>query len=71
MNRFFPSTQLCYKCGKKHQELKDMNKRTMRSDCGNIIICDYNAAINIRNEGEKSIFEIKDEKILKFFQKSS
>lgn len=61
VDRFFPSTQLCCKCGKKHPELKDMNKRVMRCECGNIIHRDYNAAINIRNEGVKNFFTIKDE----------
>lgn len=62
VDRWFPSTQLCSVCGKKHEELKNMKIRTLRCDCGNIMNRDYNAAINIRNEGIKVFYNITDKK---------
>lgn len=51
VGRFYASTQTCSKCGKIHPEMKNMQKRVLKCDCGNIINRDYNAAINIKNEG--------------------
>ena len=51
IGRFYASSQICSKCGKIHPEMKNLNRRVFRCDCGNIIGRDYNAAINIREEG--------------------
>ena len=48
---WFPSSQICHCCGKKHPEMKDLSIRTMRCDCGLITGRDQNAAINIKKEG--------------------
>ena len=51
IGRFYASSQICSKCGKIHPEMKNLNRRVFRCECGNIINRDYNAAINIREEG--------------------
>lgn len=49
IDRFFPSSQLCHSCGKKHKlTLKD---RVLNCECGLKIDRDWNAAINIKHEG--------------------
>lgn len=51
VDKWFPSSQLCHRCGTLHKEMKDLSIRTLRCDCGIAISRDQNAAINIRNEG--------------------
>lgn len=51
VDKWYPSSQICHCCGKRHPEMKDLKIRIMRCDCGNIMDRDQNAAINIKNEG--------------------
>ena len=51
-DKFFPSSQICSKCGEIHSEMKDVTKRTLKCKCGNIIDRDYNSAINLLKFGE-------------------
>lgn len=51
IDRYYPSSQICHNCGKVHKQMKDLSVRTMKCECGLTINRDYNAAINIRNEG--------------------
>ena len=51
-DKFFPSSQICSKCGKIHSEMKDVTKRTLECKCGNIIDRDYNSAINLLKAGK-------------------
>ena len=51
-DKFFPSSQICSKCGEIHSEMKDVTKRTLECKCGNIIDRDYNSAINLLKFGE-------------------
>ena len=51
MNKWFPSSQLCHRCGSIHSEMKDLKNRVMRCSCGLVMNRDQNAAINIKNEG--------------------
>lgn len=51
VDKWFPSSQLCHECGKRHPEMKDLSVRTMKCDCGLTMNRDQNAAINIKNEG--------------------
>ena len=51
-DKFFPSSQICSKCGKIHSEMKDVTNRTLKCNCGNIIDRDYNSAINLLKAGE-------------------
>lgn len=49
---FYPSSQLCSNCGEKNIKTKNLNYREYEcSACGLIIDRDYNASINILNEG--------------------
>ena len=52
-DKFYPSSQICSKCGQKHPEMKDVTKRTLKCKCGNIIDRDYNSALNLLRAGEK------------------
>lgn len=50
VDKFYPSSQICHNCG--HQQKMPLNVRTYKcSECGMVFDRDYNAAINIRNEG--------------------
>lgn len=52
IDRFYPSSQLCSKCGNKSSQTKDLGVRTYKCEkCGLEIDRDYNASINILNEG--------------------
>lgn len=51
VNKWFPSSQLCHRCGSIHSEMKDLKNRVMRCSCGLVMNRDQNAAINIKNEG--------------------
>lgn len=51
VDKWYPSSQICHCCGKRHPEMKDLQNRMMKCDCGLVIGRDQNAAINIKNEG--------------------
>ena len=53
IDKIYPSSQICSKCGKKHSEMKDLSKRTFKCECGLALDRDENAAINILNESLK------------------
>lgn len=57
VDKWFPSSQICHRCGTIHPEMKDLTIRTMKCDCGLIINRDQNAAINILNEGLRMLNE--------------
>ena len=49
---YYPSSQICSKCGNRNEEMKDIRVRELKcSKCGLEIERDYNASINILNEG--------------------
>ena len=51
---YYPSSQICSRCGNKNKEMKDIGVRELKcSKCGLEIERDYNASINILNEGLK------------------
>ena len=55
VNSYYPSSQICSRCGNKNEEMKDIRVRELKcSKCGLEIERDYNASINILNEGLKS-----------------
>ncbi|MEG0473134.1 MAG: transposase, partial [Solibacillus sp.] len=49
IDKWFPSTKMCSTCG----NLKEMpmSERIYNCSCGSILDRDYNAALNIKNEG--------------------
>lgn len=49
-DRFFASSKLCSKCGKKHEDLK-LKDIIFNCDCGNNLDRDLNAAINLEKYG--------------------
>ena len=49
VDRFFPSSKRCSKCGRVKEDLA-LNDRVYRCSCGNCMDRDVNAAINIRME---------------------
>lgn len=51
VDKWFPSSQICSRCGQIHPEMKNLNSRTFTCDCGFSADRDFNAAINILNEG--------------------
>ena len=52
IERFFPSSKRCCKCGKVKKELQ-LSERVYICNCGNILDRDQNAAINIREEARR------------------
>ena len=52
VDKWFPSSKLCNSCGSIKKDLK-LSDRVYRCSCGNVIDRDYNAACNIRDEGER------------------
>ena len=53
IDRFFPSSKLCHKCGFKYKGLKLEERFWYCPECGTYLDRDENAAINILNEGLK------------------
>ena len=54
VDRFFPSSKKCCKCGSVKKELK-LSDRVYLCRCGNRIDRDLNAAINIREEARRML----------------
>lgn len=57
VDKWFPSSQICHRCGMLHPEMKNLQIRKMKCDCGLAISRDQNAAINILNEGLRLLTE--------------
>ena len=55
VNRFYPSSKTCNHCGYVNKTLKLSDRQWVCPDCGRIIERDYNAALNIRDEGIRLI----------------
>ena len=56
VDRFYPSSKTCNKCGYVNKTLKLSDRVWICPDCGKIIKRDYNAALNIRDEGIRMIY---------------
>ena len=59
VDKWFPSSQICHRCGTLHPEMKNLVIRTMKCDCGLTISRDQNAAINILQEGLRLLTEVE------------
>ena len=55
VDRFYPSSKTCNHCGYVNKTLKLSDRQWVCPDCGRIIERDYNAALNIRDEGIRLI----------------
>jgi putative transposase len=55
VNRFYPSSKICHKCGVKHDI--SLSDRTWTCSCGHKHIRDYNASLNLEEEGKRLITE--------------
>ena len=56
VDRFYPSSKTCNHCGYVNKKLKLSDRQWVCPNCGEIIERDYNAALNIRDEGIRLIF---------------
>ena len=55
VSKWYPSSQICSCCGK--QQKLALSERVYKCNCGLVIDRDYNAAINIKNEGLRILCE--------------
>ena len=55
VDRFYPSSKTCNECGYVNKTLKLSDRVWICPGCGKIIERDYNAALNIRDEGIRMI----------------
>ena len=53
IDKWFPSSKTCNICGTIHD--MPLSQRSMTCECGNQMDRDYNAALNIRTEGLRSL----------------
>ena len=52
--RFYPSSKLCSCCGNIKKDLK-ISDRIYRCECGNVVDRDYQASLNLKRYGEKTL----------------
>lgn len=57
VNKWFPSSKMCSKCGHVHKELKLSDRTYICPKCGHVMNRDYQAAINIDVEAMKIFTE--------------
>ena len=55
VNRFYPSSKTCHHCGYIKKDLTLKDRQWVCPVCGEIIDRDYNAALNILDEGLRII----------------
>ena len=55
VNRFYPSSKTCHNCGYINKQLRLSDRKWKCPNCGSIIERDYNAALNILDEGIRII----------------
>ena len=55
VNRFYPSSKTCHHCGYVNKQLKLSDRQWKCPQCGEIVKRDYNAALNILDEGLRII----------------
>lgn len=53
VDRFYPSSKTCHNCGYVNKELKLSDRQWVCPQCGELVERDYNAALNILDEGLK------------------
>ena len=58
VDRFYPSSKRCHHCGYVNNMLKLNDRQWICPQCGEVIERDYNAALNILDEGLRIIGNI-------------
>ena len=58
IDKWYPSSKLCHECGYKNNELTLSDRVWVCPNCGSIIQRDYNASLNIRDEGHRILVNI-------------
>ena len=61
IDRFYPSSKTCSHCGAINKHLKLSDREWVCTECGAVIDRDFNAAVNILNEGLRQIDAGRDE----------
>ena len=51
VDRFYPSSKTCHNCGYVNKKLKLSDRQWLCPQCGEVVERDYNAALNILDEG--------------------
>lgn len=59
IDRFYPSSKTCNCCGTINEDLKLSDRTWTCNSCGTELDRDYNAALNIKEEGKRKFFEVK------------
>lgn len=59
ISRWFPSSKLCNNCGTKNCDLKLSDREWICSCCNNVIDRDFNAALNIKEEGLRQLLKLE------------
>lgn len=57
VDKWYPSSQICSGCGSRHK--LELQERIYRCSCGLVMDRDYNAALNIKKEGLRSVLTPK------------
>ena len=55
VNRFYPSSKTCHSCGYVNKELTLKDRQWVCPECGEVVDRDYNAALNILDEGLRTL----------------
>ena len=55
VDRFYPSSKTCHHCGYVNRQLKLSDRQWVCPHCGEVVERDYNAALNILDEGLRMI----------------
>ena len=53
IDRFYPSSKVCSECGYKNDNLTLKDREWICPECGKKHDRDYNASVNIREEGKR------------------
>ena len=59
VDKWYPSSRTCHNCGYVNKDLQLSDREWICPECGNVVSRDYNAAMNIRDEGIRVIKENK------------
>lgn len=61
IDKWYPSTKTCHECGGYNPDVKLGMETWVCPHCGRTILRDYNAALNIRDEGMRALQELQQQ----------